>query len=100
MSQLLTQIQDSQNKVNSLTDARYFHVPETASSGASHVPIPPGATSFGTQKNFFGGYKKHSFKYKKLFSGNKVFFQFFSFFFVFFVLGERRVFFCFCFFIF
>ena len=37
--QLLTQIQDSKNKVNSLSDAREFYNPETASSsGASHVP--------------------------------------------------------------
>ena len=39
VSQLLTQIQDLQNKVNSLSDAREFYDPETASSpGASHVP--------------------------------------------------------------
>ena len=38
-SQLLTQIQDLQNKVNSLSDARELHDPEMArSSGASHVP--------------------------------------------------------------
>ena len=42
VSQLLTQIQDMQNKVNSLTDARDFYDPETASSsGASHVPSQP-----------------------------------------------------------
>ena len=35
----LTQIQDLQNKVNSLTDAREFHNPESGiSSGATHVP--------------------------------------------------------------
>ena len=39
VSQLLTQIQDWQNKVNSLTDAREFYDPETASSSAaSHFP--------------------------------------------------------------
>ena len=42
VSQLLTQIQDMQNKVNSLADAREFYYPETASSsGASHVPSHP-----------------------------------------------------------
>ena len=42
MSQLLTQIQDLQNKGNSLSDAREFYDPETArSSGASHVPGKP-----------------------------------------------------------
>ena len=41
VSQLLTQIQDLQNKVNSLNDAREFYDPETASSsGATHVPSP------------------------------------------------------------
>ena len=36
---LLTQMQDPQNRVNSLSDAREFRDPETArSSGASHVP--------------------------------------------------------------
>ena len=36
---ILTQNQDVQNEVNSLSDAREFHVPERASgSGASHVP--------------------------------------------------------------
>ena len=39
VSQLLTQIQDLQNKVDSLTDAREFYDPQPASkSGASHVP--------------------------------------------------------------
>ena len=38
VSQLLAQIQDLQDKVNSLSDARKFYGPETAcSSGASHV---------------------------------------------------------------
>ena len=42
VSQLLTQIHDSQNKVNSLSDAREFYDPETAlSSGASCVPSQP-----------------------------------------------------------
>ena len=42
VSQLLTYIQDLQNKVNSLADAREFYDPETASSpGASHVPSQP-----------------------------------------------------------
>ena len=42
VSQLLTHIQDLQNKVNSLADAREFYDPETASSpGASHVPSQP-----------------------------------------------------------
>ena len=41
MSQLLTQIQDLQNKVNSLNDAREFNNLETASSsGTSHFPQP------------------------------------------------------------
>ena len=40
MSQLSTQIQDLQNDVNSLSNARELYDPETASSsGASHVPI-------------------------------------------------------------
>ena len=42
VSQLLTQIQELQNKVNSLSDAREFYDPETAStSGASHVLSQP-----------------------------------------------------------
>ena len=42
VSQLLTQIQDLQKKVHSLSDAREFHDPETANtSGATHVPIQP-----------------------------------------------------------
>ena len=42
MSQLSTQIQDLQNNVNSLSDARECHDPDTASSsGASHVPSQP-----------------------------------------------------------
>ena len=42
VSQLLTRIQNLRNKVNSLTDAREFDDPETASgSGASHVPSQP-----------------------------------------------------------
>ena len=42
VSQLLTQIQDLQNKVNSLSEAREFYDPETASSsGATHVPDQP-----------------------------------------------------------
>ena len=46
VSQLLTQIQDLQNKVNSLSDAREFYDPETASSsGATHVPSQPSAFS-------------------------------------------------------
>ena len=41
-SQLLTQIQDLQNKVNSLSDARANYDPEAASSsGATHVPSQP-----------------------------------------------------------
>ena len=42
VSQLLTQIQDLQNKVNSSTDTRDLYDPETASSsGASHVSSQP-----------------------------------------------------------
>ena len=42
VSQLLTQIQDLQDKANSLSDARKFDDPETASSsGATHVPSQP-----------------------------------------------------------
>ena len=42
MSQSLTQIQELQNKVNSLLNARDFYDPEKASSsGASHVPSQP-----------------------------------------------------------
>ena len=42
MSQLLTQFQDLQYKVNSLSDAREFYDPETgSSSGATHVPSQP-----------------------------------------------------------
>ena len=38
VSQLLAQMRKLQEKVNSMTDAREFHDPETASScGASHV---------------------------------------------------------------
>ena len=36
---MMAQIQDFQNKVNSLSDAREFHDPESrSSSGATHVP--------------------------------------------------------------
>ena len=42
VSQLLAQMRESQDKANSLSDAREFHDPETAgSSGASHVTSPP-----------------------------------------------------------
>ena len=42
VSQLLSQMQDLQNKVNSLTDARELCDSETASSsGATHVPNQP-----------------------------------------------------------
>ena len=42
VSQLLTQILDLQNKVNSLSDAREFYDPESgSSSGATHVPSQP-----------------------------------------------------------
>ena len=42
VSQLLAQMRESQDKVNSLSDAREFHDPETAGSfGASHVTSPP-----------------------------------------------------------
>ena len=42
VSQFLTQIQDLQNKVNSLADAKEFFDPETASSSAaSNVPSQP-----------------------------------------------------------
>ena len=42
VSQLLTQVQKSQNQVNSFEDAREFHDLDTASSsGASHVPGQP-----------------------------------------------------------
>ena len=42
MNHLLAQIQDLQDKVSSLTDARGFYDPETASSsGATHVPSRP-----------------------------------------------------------
>ena len=42
MNQLLTQIQDLQNKVNSWSDAREFYDPESgSSSGATHVLSEP-----------------------------------------------------------
>ena len=42
MSQLLTQIQDLQNRVNSLSDAKEFYDPESGSiSRATHVPDQP-----------------------------------------------------------
>ena len=42
VSQLLTQIQNLQNKANSFSDATDFHDPETASSsGATHVLSQP-----------------------------------------------------------
>ena len=42
VSQLLIQVQDLQNKVNSLSDAREFHDPGPgSSSGATHVPSEP-----------------------------------------------------------
>ena len=41
VSQFLTQIQDLQNKVNSLSDARkfFYDLESASSSGATHVPI-------------------------------------------------------------
>ena len=46
VSQRLTQIQELQNEVNSVSDARDFYDPETAnSSGASHVPSQPSTIS-------------------------------------------------------
>ena len=42
MSQLLTQIQDLQNKVSSLTDARDFYDPETATLEHPTFPANPG----------------------------------------------------------
>ena len=42
VNQLLAQIQDLQDKVNSLNHAREFYDPDTASSsGVSHVPSQP-----------------------------------------------------------
>ena len=42
MHQLMAQMQELQYKVNSLTDAKEFHDPETASSsGISHNPSQP-----------------------------------------------------------
>ena len=42
VSQLLTQVQDLQNKVNSLSDVREFYDPEFGSnSGATHVLSQP-----------------------------------------------------------
>ena len=42
VSQFLAQIQDLQNEVNSLSDAREVHDPESgSSSGATHVPSQP-----------------------------------------------------------
>ena len=42
VKRFLSQIRDSENKVNSLAEERDFHNPETAnSSGASHVPTQP-----------------------------------------------------------
>ena len=42
VSQLLTQIQDLQNNVNSLSDAKELYDPASgSSSGATHVPIKP-----------------------------------------------------------
>ena len=44
VSRLLTQIRDSQNKINSLSDAREFYDPDSgSSSGATHVPSQPSA---------------------------------------------------------
>ena len=38
----MAQVQELQNKVNSLTDAKEFYAPQTASSpGLSHVPSQP-----------------------------------------------------------
>ena len=46
VSQRLTQIQELQNEVNSVSDARDFYDPETASSsGAHHVPSQPSTIS-------------------------------------------------------
>ena len=42
VNQLMSEIQELQNKVNSLTDARDFHDGEgSSSSGSSHVPSRP-----------------------------------------------------------
>ena len=46
VNQLLAQVQEVQDKVNSLSDAKEFYDPETASSsGVSHVPSPRGMLS-------------------------------------------------------
>ena len=45
VSQLLTQIQDLQEKVNSLADAKDFYDPETASSSGVSIPSPRGMIS-------------------------------------------------------
>ena len=42
MNQFMVQVQELQDQVNSLNDARHFFDPETASSsGLSHVPSQP-----------------------------------------------------------
>ena len=44
LNQLLVQIQELQDRVNSLSDSREFYDPETASSsGSPHVPSQPAA---------------------------------------------------------
>ena len=51
VGQLLTLIKELQDKVNSLSDARDFHDPDTASSsGASHVPNKPFVISSSKRK--------------------------------------------------
>ena len=68
MSQLLAQIQDLQNKVNSLSDARELYDPESgSSSGATHVPSQPSTipsprtlSRCARYTEFYGYYRKRS----------------------------------------
>ena len=61
VSQLLTEIQDLQSKVNSVSDAREFYDPETSSSsGATHVPSKPLCIHSPVSRTFFCTWRVHS----------------------------------------
>ena len=60
VSQLMTQIRDLQNKVNSWSDAREFYDPESgSSSGATHVLSQPSSIlsprTMGVSEHVFQG---------------------------------------------
>ena len=71
VSRLLTQIQDSQDRANSLSHAGELHDPETtSSSGASHVPSQPLTISSPRRKPGLDCALPHKTRYGMGTSGN------------------------------